>query len=276
MVTAHHGTGLRRCLDKYLAYLATAEGRAPLLVWFDDFLIDAAPDLLAKVLGDPETPLEGRQLSSIYSLPRRTLQALWRRAIMEAWPVVLDGLRSGQTVIFACNASIYHEQSGAISPAVNDAALIERILDTRHTDPHLVETLRQALSITVIDDIFDCFVRLADRGDVFDPSSVWPEVPTRATALRAILDWRQHEVLNAERIARLLGWRHVIFPSKHAISTFHKVVEGYPIAYFSHPLRQVRLAEGDQWSGERELINELYDGLQHRAHAGRPRPLGNR
>jgi hypothetical protein len=261
VVTAHHGTGLRQCVDKYVEYRRTLDESPLTLVWFDDFLIGAAPPFLRDVLADHDEPVHGRQLSRIYSLPRRTLQVLWRLALDAAWPAVVDGLRQGNTVLFACNASIFHEQSGAISAAFNDAALVERVLETKRTAPETIASLRQGLVITIIDDIFDCAVRLTDQGDVLDPSLVSPDHATRATVLRTILDWRQHEVLNAERITRLMGWRHVIFPAKHPLATFHKVVSGRPIVYFSHPLHQVRVDEADGRPGERRLVNELFDRL---------------
>ena len=238
IVTAHHGIGLGAIMTKYAAAATDTT-----VIDLDADLVDAGLRCLGSFLPAYEMPTAGRELSVIYAQSRRTLHWIWREAFEQAWTKVMDSLRSGRTVLLGFSATVYHERSGAISTAVNDGALIECLRAAQLEEREVRAPVQDAVVVTLIDDVFDCFARLRHLGEPFDPSGAWPPYPTRSAVLRTILEWRQREVMDAERTAQLAGWPHVILPTKHPLTTLRKIVDGAPIVYVSHPVRAFRPTE---------------------------------
>lgn len=259
LFTAHHGAGLRVAVSKYQRLHAPNS----VAIDFNDELArvgrEVGSEIVAAASGLP--PL-GRELSWMSNMSRRTLHWAWHRTLDRVWPQVLSGLRDHRTVLLMCSATIYHEDSGVISTALQDGPLLDVLRLSRSEPRHVIAALSNTLVVTLIDDVYDCFARLSDVGQPFDPSLVWADhYPTRSAAISVVLEWARREVLDAERLARLLDWRHVLLPSKQPAQTLHRIIEGRPIVLFSHPTTVLRPAGGERFGDEQRRVVALAGAL---------------
>lgn len=245
IVTAHNGTGLGQCLDRYVAYLGQHDRTPPEVVRLDDRFISEARRYLrdpTPTSTNPRAP-PSRRWPQVFRLDQRTLRRAWRAALRGLAPHV-DQLLAHHDVLLSFSASLYHYVSRSVfSPA--DLRMLLELADGRAVEGQgRLDNLRAGLGrknvqvITLVDDVFDCFARLSGEGsnEVFDPSILpTDEIPPRSAILRTLLDWRHFEVRSAEGIARGLGCQHLVFPTKHSIATFDRVLARRPICYLSSP-----------------------------------------
>ena len=245
IVTAHNGTGLGRCLDRYVTYLRRRDRTLPKVIRLEDRFVEEARRYLrdpTPTTTNPRVP-PSRRWPEVFRLDQRTLRRAWRAALRALAPQIDELLAEGD-VLVSFSASLYHYVSRSVfSPA--DLRLLLELADGRAQEGlGRLDNLRAGLArknvqvVTLIDDVYDCFARLSGEGsnEVFDPSN-FPidEIPPRSAILRTLLDWRHFEVRSAEGLARGLGCQHLVFPTKHSIATFDRVLARRPLCYLSLP-----------------------------------------
>lgn len=245
IVTAHNGTGLGRCLDRYVAYVQRRDRIPPHVIRLDDRFVEEARHYLrdrTPTTSNPRVP-PSRRWPEVFRLDQRTLRRAWRAALRALAPRINE-LLAERDVLVTFSASLYHHVSRSVfSPA--DLRLLLELADGRAQEGlGRLDNLRAGLGrknvqvVTLIDEIYDCFGRLSGEGsnEVFDPSNLpVDEIPPRSAVLRTLLEWRHFEVRSAEGLARGLGCQHVVFPAKHAIATFDRVLARRPMCYLSLP-----------------------------------------
>jgi hypothetical protein len=146
--------------------------------------------------------------------------------------------------------------------------------------------------IVLIDDVFDMFIRLSQRGELFDQTRTWEgyvrrfeadeevkfaDLPARdrqAVALRhtvgqvrRVLAWRQAEITVAENIAQETKAKLLVWATKQSAKT----VASWALnpdscrTYLSHPISSVRriqrVAREAQWPQLMEEVNGLQASL---------------
>ena len=243
LVTAHNGTGLRDCLEKYRAQVETPTRRPPTIFALEDRFIErCVPDLDDSLprrgIGEPPT----RRYPQVFRLSQPRLRRAWSDALEDLAPDIDEALGTGD-VILSFSASLYHQESRSIFSPVDIPQIVE--LAAGRTRSHgTLERLWGALApdavvvVTLVDDVFDCFARLSAPGEneVFDPTNMARALPYRSALIRTVLEWRNLEVRFAEGVARSLNCEHLVLPTKHSIATFDRLIgRRRPVCYLSSP-----------------------------------------
>lgn len=159
----------------------------------------------------------------------------------------------------------------------------------------LLRQVRIVRVITLIDDIYDMYVRLSDNGRIFDIASLvrreydrreregapLPETPGKryllalaqvVKTLMRLLLWREKEILAGEMLAADSACDHKVLAVKHPATVGAALVAGATPAddvrdvYLSHPIsrpRRERNADG-KWPLFVEEFHEFIDSVSQR------------
>ena len=178
IVTAHHGIGLGAIMAKYAAAATDTT-----VIDLDVDLVDAGLRCLGSFLPAYEMPTAGRELSVIYAQSRRTLHWIWREAFEQAWTKVLDSLRTGRTVLLGFERDRVPRAVGRHLHRCQRRGAHRVPASSAARGAGGPRPVQDAVVVTLIDDVFDCFARLRHLGEPFDPSGAWPPYPTRSAVL---------------------------------------------------------------------------------------------
>lgn len=238
IITGASGTGIASSLDHF------ALERGAVHIKLEDFLVQAATPYVRELVDPSLGPNTSATIIDTFRLPEAVLRELWPSALEAAFnggpgidaPTVRSELQS-RSVFFSFHACWYHLESSAFVTGV-DTECFQRLLLEYEMKPKLV--------VTLIDDVYDCLVRLRRQGQIFAPTTRERDHPVASLAwlLLKILSWREFEVRFSQQIARAIEAKHFLFPVKHPARTFEKLLDypGQRCVYLSHPISVPRRA----------------------------------
>jgi len=255
------------------------------LVGCDQVEIADVEDELEKVaaaeLKDPDSPIEvlSQDIGENPSiqeltrrLPRDCVARLWRKALDSACSTLEAAEKAGKRhLILSLHLTYYRGYCYEFYSPVDHG--------------HLLRKIKPSRVITLVDDVYDMYVRLAERGAIFDIRRlVQQEYARRKEAgedisdrdgqyLQALgmvirtlvmcLTWRSKEMLASELLAAQAGCLHRLLAVKHPITTGAQLICGESPGvdqavecYLSHPIarpRRYRNREGKWPSVVRHL-----------------------
>ncbi len=134
-------------------------------------------------------------------------------------------------------------------------------------DEQLLAAFEPSVVINLIDDLFDLFARLAQRGGLFDRMLGLGRGPAASvrhfSRLFQILQWRSAETLLADHLAESAfgnGLRPTVLAVKHPLETVAKLLYSPQDTrfYLSHPISEPRrMYAGDEAKEADALVSEV-------------------
>jgi hypothetical protein len=266
IVTGPSGTGIAASLQKYKAFAG-----AGTVVKVEDYLADLAAPYLENLLGRPQSPPPQNRYSllEIFRLPEKLLRDLWPKACERAYfgsntgtvPNIAAARKRNKSFL-TFHAAWYYLEWHTFLPAPDPRALCQ--------------LPKPKLFITLIDDVYDTFVRLSRPDELFAGLRLTKEesekcqLPSITEALLRILRWREAEVRYSEVLARTLDVPHVLFAVKHPMETFKKLLDADPhdFVYLSHPISEPRRLGLSSDEGRRDVrfLSNTVHGLREGSH----------
>jgi hypothetical protein len=175
-----------------------------------------------------------------FQLPEQLLQDAWPAALTMAAGASTDDAEPNATklsddldqgneegiLLLRTRACWYHMESCGLVQGASGEAL--RVMERR---PEMV--------VTLIDDIYDTFVRLSRSNEIFHAGNYEGCSPTRR--LLKIAAWREAEIHYAQEIARTLNVPFVLFAVKQPMATLARLFCSHELdwLYMSHPITAV-------------------------------------
>jgi len=254
IVTAHHGTGLKASMAKILAHLQQTKSAPPTH-------IDLEAELLGWLTHHGHVDRDDRP-AAMFQLDQRTIRHAWGETLAMLADRIRQALHHGD-VLLSFSASIYHEESRSVFSPIALPEFIDLmrgiVPELTQRDPVLEDGFENALVMTIVDDVHDCFARLsvAGPGRLFDPVRFdSSERPRRSHLERTILHWRLSEVRAAEQLARTLRVAHLLVPAKQSLVDVVGLLRDAPRCYLSHSAVELRNDSG------RPFIEAVARGLR--------------
>jgi hypothetical protein len=242
-----------------------------------------AEDALSHVgIFKPPNRQEWPEMKEItWYLPRDKVIDLWHGALRDA----LHELRrsNGGLKLLSCHLILYCGRRDEFYSPLDVNLFVEKKGRTIPKPSHL---------LLLIDDIYDMYLRLTDKDQVFDTQEridrylerIWDEVEDKEGSqnfppnlhsslifewklcvLSNLLSWRHSEILMAESLARQLDAKFLLWgvkqPTKIAAAWLRK--SDSTLVYLSHPISRPRQQkiEGGSWPPIVPQFNELQDRL---------------
>ena len=216
-----------------------------------------------------------------WHLPRDKVISLWSDALRYA----LNELQNSNAdlKLLSCHLTLYCGRRDEFYSPLNVNLFVEKIGKTIRKPSHL---------LLLIDDIYDMYLRLSDKNQLFDTQDridrylerIWNEVEDKEgpqnfqhnlrsslifewklCVLSNLLSWRHSEILMAENLARQLDAKFLLWgvkqPTKIAAAWLRK--SDSTLVYLSHPISRPRRQkiEGGSWPPIVSQFNELQDRL---------------
>jgi hypothetical protein len=216
-----------------------------------------------------------------WHLPRDKVISLWSGALRNA----LNELQNSNEdlKLLSCHLILYCGRRDEFYSPLNVKLFVEKLGKTIRKPSHL---------LLLIDDIYDMYLRLSDKNQLFDTQDrvdsylkrIWDEVEDKEGSqnfqpnlrsslifewklcvLTNLLSWRHSEILMAESLARQLDAKFLLWgvkqPTKIVASWMGK--SDSTLVYLSHPISRPRRQkiEGGSWPPIVSQFNELQDRL---------------
>lgn len=227
-----------------------------------------------------------------WHLPRDRVITLWHAALRNALNELQNSnADSNEDVkLLSCHLTLYCGRRNEFYSPFNVNLFVEKEGEVIISKPsHL---------LLLIDDIYDMYLRLTDKDQLFDTQErkdrylerIWDEVEDKKgpqnfppnlhsslilewklCVLTNLLSWRHSEILMAENLARQLDAKFLLWgvkqPTKIAAAWLRK---SYSTLYFSHPISRPRRQkiEAGSWPPIVSQFNELQDKLFERNLVG--------
>ncbi len=185
------------------------------------------PDLPEEIL--PEIAYD---LGPLLALPEPVIRDAWRAAFAVAAEEIHSALQT-QSVLLFMHASILSPESTSAFSVCDPAQLVR-------------SGLQANCVVNLIDDVFDCLLRLTRPHKLFWNLGYRDAVDEVAYLLQ-LLDWREVEFRASEVIASCLGSPEtILFALKHPWRTLEKILlgSGEQRIYLSHPITSIRQFRG--------------------------------
>lgn len=212
-----------------------------------EFALEEEGKSRAKSLHQEKREIEPPRFSLVdyLSSPPRTMQGIWRSAfshlsdeLQRTHPVP----KEGQKIIVSLHGCHYNQTTR------------EYLFPT---DLEMLSSLkaRTKAVVTLIDDCFDIYVRLAQEGQMYH-KYIHKEGVTQLDAaakamasLNEIVSWREHEIAFSRLIANWFRAEFYVLAVKHPIEIGRRLFKmdssQLQIRYMAHPISTVRKADGE-------------------------------
>lgn len=233
-------------------------GGALIPIDMDERLIIAHEALFPGDLGNLDNfeSTEAHPMVSLIRRPQPYLRQLWRKCLAKIAGKYPQG--PDDTLLLNFHAANYHTWSRDLFSPVAIADLQRWAADSNQST-----RLEFTSVVTLIDDVYDVYVRLRQRRQLASGVGVSGQPSRHAPALfnelTNLLRWRETELHSAGLIADALEVPHFLLAVKHDARAAAKlIIGGARSIYLSHPISKPRraLANGDEatWT---ELVRQV-------------------
>lgn len=247
LITGTSGTGIKDALKRYCQ---TRSNTKPAFV--EDYVPEVAEALYRRL--EPEDSGAVTLLKTLVTLPHPALQKLWPAAFELMFArEELASVPADKTIFLQFHAAWYHIASDRFISEVNHPML------------HKYCAPRARMVVTLLDDIYDTYVRLSRFAELFHPGSDEVRNPLSAfiSDLLRLLSWREMEIRFAQQCAETLEVPHYILGIKHPTVTFERLVSGAgtTLAYLAHPISVPRKGGRGGYGGLASEESQLLIGF---------------
>ncbi|MCD6568941.1 hypothetical protein J7K70_02255 [bacterium] len=191
----------------------------------------------------------------ILAAPPYVQERLWSEALTYIETEELSKVERGKYLFLTFHASYYHQKKTEFLSPVNLTQL-QKLKD------------KIKMMIVLIDDIYDIYLRLMDKGQMYE-YIMELEDPLRALIesiinLVSILSWREMEIAFSRKIAQFLGdvplyIISVKHPSFMVSRLIRKPSTEVKVAYLSHPITDIRASHLPRYP---EFYGELQEFIK--------------
>lgn len=243
LFTGSSGLNVRGSLKKFSEYCARQRKSKPMPIILDDKMIDIYLEQF------PEDPSRHRMkdpggFQYLLLQPKDYLLRLWRDTISAT---LLSVPSDKEDIFFFIHSVFYHNSSRDFFCCVDFNHLVT-VLDGKGQKIDMI--------ITLVDDIYDVWRRLKERGQLF---SLTDDIIDATLDLFLLLNWRSVEIFASAQFARTLNVPHYVISLKQPLSTIYDLIFSNKIpVYVAHPITEVRKLERNGYSTQaNEIIDEI-------------------
>lgn len=217
LVTGQSGIKVRECLEK----LNQQSENKRQIVSIEDRIGDLSNMSFHEFIGSPQY----RQYE------------YWKKAFEQIYEKYFKQQGSAESIFLTFHAVYYHQKKRELFPPVSFESLA-KLKD------------RVKMLIVFIDDIYDVYRRLMDKGqmfeDVLDDKKTQPldAIFSSIFNIISLLNWREMEISLSRAIANIVNTKIFVVSTKHPSFMINRLIEtpldNLKIYYLSHPITAIR------------------------------------